>query len=111
MCISLNKPSFTLLWLALEFFPVQSQEPTLGGRPRDSPKTWDVTILPRPTFSPAATLLTRILKVYIKALTGFSHIYRSDCLNNTLLSQGCILEMAPFVRTVGGTYIPRMEMG
>ena len=46
MCISLNKPAFTLLWLALEFFPVQSQGPSLDmAHPRDSPKTWDMTIL------------------------------------------------------------------
>ena len=28
-------------------------EATLGGHPRDSPKTWDVTILSHPTLSPA----------------------------------------------------------
>ena len=48
-CVSsLNKPSFTLLWRALEFFPVCSQEPTLGGCPRDSEVTWDVTISSHP---------------------------------------------------------------
>lgn len=31
----------------------------------------------------------RILKVYIEALTGFSHIFSLDDLSNTLLSQGC----------------------
>ena len=36
--------------------------------------------------------LARILHVCIKALTGFSHIYHPDGLNNTLLSQGCVLE-------------------
>ena len=53
MCISLNKPAFTLLWLALELFPARSQGPTLLGpsRPRDSPETWDVTLLPCPTLS------------------------------------------------------------
>lgn len=34
---------------------------------------------------------TRILKVYIEALTGFSHIYHPESLNTTLLSQGSIL--------------------
>ena len=45
MCFSLNKPSSTSLWLDLEFCPVQSQEPTLGGHPRNSDVTWDVTAL------------------------------------------------------------------
>ena len=36
-CVSsLNKPSFTLLWLTLEFFPMQSQQPTIGNHPMDS---------------------------------------------------------------------------
>ena len=26
-----NKPAFTLLWLALEFFPMRDQGPSLGG--------------------------------------------------------------------------------
>ena len=34
----------------------------------------------------------RILKVYIKALTGFSHVFSTDGLNTTLPSQGCVLE-------------------
>ena len=37
-------------------------------------------------------LSARILKVYGKALTGFSHVYCPDVLNNTLLSSGCDLE-------------------
>ena len=40
--ISLSKPSFTLLRLALEFFPVQSHECILGRHPRESPESWDV---------------------------------------------------------------------
>ena len=60
VCISLNKP-FTLLWLALEFFPAWSQELTLGGSPRDSPETWNVTILSGPTFFPAAHWLHPLL--------------------------------------------------
>jgi len=51
--VYLNLSSFTLLWLALEFFPVQSQEITLGGHPRDLLENWDVTILSSPTFFPA----------------------------------------------------------
>lgn len=37
-------------------------------------------------------LPARILKVYVKALTGFSHVYLPDVLNNTLLPSGCDLE-------------------
>lgn len=33
----------------------------------------------------------RILNVYIEALAGFSHVYCPDDLNNTSLSQVCIL--------------------
>ena len=33
VCISLNKPSFYLLWLNLEFFPARNQEPTLVSLP------------------------------------------------------------------------------
>ena len=47
------------------------------------------------------------LKVSIEALTEFSHMYCPDGLINTLLSQGCVFEMAPTVGRVGGIYIPR----
>ena len=43
--ISLNRPSFSLPWLNLEFFLAWNPEPTLGGCPRDSPETWDVSLL------------------------------------------------------------------
>lgn len=33
----------------------------------------------------------RILKVDVEVLTGFSHVYRLDGLNHTLLSHRCIL--------------------
>lgn len=52
----------------------------------------------------------RILKVYIKAFIGFSHVFSPDSLN-ILLSQGYVLETAPSVGMVGGTYIPRTEEG
>ena len=46
-CVSsLNKPSFTLLWLTLEFFPVQNQQPTIGSHPMDLDMAWYVTIHP-----------------------------------------------------------------
>ena len=35
---------------------------------------------------------SRILKVYVEPLPGFSHIYGSDHLNDALISQGYILE-------------------
>ena len=54
---------------------------------------------------------TRILKVYIKALMGFNHIFSLGILNNTLLSPLCILEMAPIVGIVGKMYIPRTRNG
>ena len=38
---------------------------------------------------------TRILKLYTEILTGFSHVYRPDGLNNTLFCQGSILEQLP----------------
>ena len=37
--------AFTLLWLTLEVSPARSQGPSLGVRPRNSPETWDMTIL------------------------------------------------------------------
>ena len=45
--------------------------------------------------------------VYIAALTGYSHIYGPDGLNNILLSEGCVLEMSPRKAMVGRTHIPR----
>ena len=41
-CVSsLNRSSFSLLWLTLEFFPAWSQ-PTLGSHPRNLALTWDM---------------------------------------------------------------------
>lgn len=48
----------------------------------------------------------QILKVYIKALTGFSEAYCSDDLNTTLLSQGWVLETAPSVDMGGRMCMP-----
>lgn len=50
-------------------------------------------------------MLARILKVYTEALTVLGHAYHPGGLSTTLLSQVCILEMAPTVRMVGRTYI------
>ena len=52
-------------------------------------------------------LTTRILRICIEALMGFSHVYTPGGLNNTLLSLGCVLEVAPSKGPVCGTYIPR----
>ena len=49
-------------------------------------------VIDGPKRSRSPYTLTRILKVYIEALTGFSHITNPDGLNNTVFSQGCILE-------------------
>lgn len=40
---------------------------------------------------------------------GYSDIFSPDGLNNTLLFQGFILEMAPSVGTVGRVYVPRTK--
>lgn len=42
---------------------------------------------------------------------GFSQVCSADGLNNTLLSQGCVLEVITSVGTVGGMYIPRAGEG
>lgn len=44
---------------------------------------------------------------------GFTHIhkYSPGGFNNTSLSEGCILEMAPSAGTVGGPYIPKTGWG
>lgn len=52
----------------------------------------------------------RILKV-IEALTGFNHVFSRVGLGNTLLAQGCMLEMAVSMGIVSSTYIPRTEEG
>lgn len=44
---------------------------------------------------------TRILKVYIEALPGFSHVFSPDDLNNTFFSQSFILENSSFFEMVG----------
>jgi len=48
----------------------------------------------------------RVLKVYIEALTRMRYIH-CQMVSINLLSQGCVLEMAPTVGTVGRIYIPR----
>lgn len=48
-------------------------------------------------MSASLHLITRILKVYIKALTGLNNVRNPDGLSNTLLSQGSFFEMAPGV--------------
>lgn len=59
-------------------------------------------------MSRSSHLPTSILKkVYTQSSTGFNRVYRLHGLNNTLLSQGYVLENSfPYV---GRIYIPRME--
>lgn len=53
---------------------------------------------------------SRILKVYIQALTGFSHVYAPDGLN-TLLSQGCVLGIACSMGKASRMHIPKIRAG
>ena len=62
-------------------------------------------------MSQSPHLSTKILRVYIKSFTAFSHIYHPGGLNNTLLSRGCILKMAPTVGLVGRMHIPGTKEG
>lgn len=55
--------------------------------------------------------LTRLLKVYLEVLTVFSHVFSPDGINNTLFSQGCVLDTGPSVGRVDRTCIPRMGRG
>lgn len=43
-------------------------------------------------MSDSPDLLTGVVKVYAEALTGFSQVYHSEGLNNTVRSQRCVLE-------------------
>lgn len=56
-------------------------------------------------------ILPSILRVYIEALKGFSHIFSPDGLNNRAHSRGCALEVAPCVGLVGRAHSPRTEWG
>ena len=67
---SLNKLSFTLLWLTLEFFPGQSQESTLGDHPRGSDVTRDMSILSHPTFFPATSQSWYLVRPLFLAYRG-----------------------------------------
>lgn len=51
----------------------------------------------------------KILKDYLEAFTKFDHVFSPDTLNDPLLSQGYILETAPSVGIVEGTYFSRTE--
>ena len=53
----------------------------------------------------------RILKLYTEVLTGFSHVFHPNGLNNPLLSQAYVTETAPSVGTVGRMYISRTGNG
>lgn len=54
---------------------------------------------------------SRILRVYIESFTGVSHVCHPGGPNNPFLSQGCVLETAPAVGTVGQMLcIPRTRV-
>lgn len=50
---------------------------------------------------------TRILKDYIETVTGFSHIYHSEGLNVTMLSETCVLGASSSAGKTSGIHIPR----
>ena len=54
---------------------------------------------------------TRILKVYIEALTGFSHILSPGGLSNSALSRLHPWNWLTLRGAMGRTYIPRMGGG
>lgn len=56
-------------------------------------------------------LAIKIVRVYIESLMGFCHIHSPDGLNNTLLSQGFVLEGIPSKRAIHETYILRTKEG
>ena len=53
----------------------------------------------------------KILRVYIESSVGFCHVHNPDGLNNTLLSQGFVLEVIPSKGTMCETYILRTKEG
>ena len=66
--------------------------------------------LPWAKMSRSPRLLVRILKVYIEALMGLSHIHNPHGLN-TLLSQGCVLEKGLYHGNSVWMYILRTQGG
>ena len=66
----LPEPSFTWPRLALEFLPARSQDPTLGGHPRDSAVTWDVTTRSRPTLFPVTPPCIRLVLSWLSSSEG-----------------------------------------
>lgn len=56
-------------------------------------------------------LSSRILEVYVEALTGFIHVEYTDGLNSTLLSQGCVPGAASSMGEAGRTHIPKTGKG
>lgn len=52
-----------------------------------------------------------IFKVEIEALTGFSHVYGPDDVNNTSLSKGCVLGVASNTGKASRRHIPKTGEG
>lgn len=64
-----------------------------------------LVLLPARRMSTAPHPPARTFKVYREALRQLCHV-TTQMVSITHCSQGCILEMAPAMKTVGGTYIP-----
>jgi len=83
----------------------------IGGRCNKKDNLHKKLVMGSLKMSRSLTQPTRILKVYIEALTGFSHIFCPDGLsNNTLFSQSFMLGTAPTVGTVGRMYFLRAKV-
>ena len=73
-----------------------------GQRKRQTTSDWQVTVLTsKGTYIRGLSWAATVLKVYIEALVGFSHIYRPDGLNNTLLFQGYVFETGSYCGNSG----------
>ena len=65
MRISLIKPVFTLLWLALEFFPARSQGPSLGSPSKGFTRDlgYDYPLVPHFSYNTITSYGTRKLRI------------------------------------------------
>ena len=58
-------------------------------------------------ISTEVDLCTLESEKFTETLMGISHVFSPECLNNTLLTQGCVLERYASVGTVDRTHILR----
>ena len=91
--------------------PKKETEPSrsVGGRCNNQGNLHTRLVLGGYKMCRSQHLPSKILKVYIEALTSFSHIYTRQIVPIPKLSQGSVLEMAPVTGTMGGVYVPRTE--